>query len=125
MGIPLWISPIIEIPGTAFLCLVLYFLIRQIHRRRPEFSSGFYVIFSWYCGYILFQILFNYVTARFDMYGWFPTVYLHNHVLARACVLLLSFTAMYLPWSVTLMAANRFIVIVLPAVYSSVRLSQM
>ncbi|KAH7698353.1 hypothetical protein AAVH_34555, partial [Aphelenchoides avenae] len=119
MNVPLWVSPVIEIPGTAFMCLVFYFLIRQIHRRRPDFSSGFYVIFSWYCGYTLFQILLNYFTARFDMYGWVPEFYLHNHVLARACILLLTFTATYLPWAITFLAANRFVAVMMPAVYDS------
>ncbi|KAH7701240.1 hypothetical protein AAVH_31628, partial [Aphelenchoides avenae] len=53
------------------------------------------------------------------MYGWLPGFYLHNHVLARACILLLTFTATYLPWAVTFLAANRFVAIVLPSVHSS------
>ncbi|KAH7678364.1 hypothetical protein AAVH_41736, partial [Aphelenchoides avenae] len=55
MAIPLWVSPIIEIPGTVFLCLVLFFLLYHINQGRAEFSTGFFVLLSFYLSYILFQ----------------------------------------------------------------------
>ncbi|KAI1698805.1 serpentine type 7TM GPCR chemoreceptor srv domain-containing protein [Ditylenchus destructor] len=56
----------------------------------------------------------NNVTAKFNDYGWFPDFYTHNHVVARIAILGGTFIAYYQTWANFFLAANRFIVIVLP-----------
>ncbi|KAI1696353.1 hypothetical protein DdX_19077 [Ditylenchus destructor] len=108
-------SSALEIAGTMFNGTMIYFLFRQIRRRREEFTgSGFYTIFPWTSVYNFVSVFLDNVTAKFNDYGWFPDLYIYNHVVGRIAILGGSFIFYYQTWANFFLATNRFIVIVLP-----------